>query len=287
MMKKFGNKLDEILADKAAEVARLLPRKEKLRYAAQDRDDFRSLERALGGGLRERAEDEGYGTQPLAVIAEVKKASPSAGTIAADFDPLAIAKAYAEAGADALSVLTDEKYFQGHLSYLAKIREAVDLPILRKDFIIDEVQIYESVVAGADAILLIVAALEQDQLLHLLDTATACQLDVLVEVHDLEEMERALESGARLIGINNRNLRTFEVDLGTTERLSEEVSSDHILVSESGIHRGEDAAKVRAWGADAILVGEALMRAADKTGKMAELKETQLTGPGGNVTGNF
>src|SRR5690606_12672169 len=140
---------------------------------------------------------------------------------------------------DALSVLTDEKYFQGHLSYLAKIREQVDLPILRKDFVIDEVQIYESAVAGADAILLIVAALEQDSLLHLLDTAAACQLDVLVEVHDLEEMERALESGARLIGVNNRNLRTFEVDLGATERLSEEVGPDHVLVSESGIHTGE------------------------------------------------
>ncbi len=271
-MKKFGNKLDEILADKAAEVARLLPVKEKLRYAAQSRDDFRSFETALGGGLRDRGEDEGYGTAPLAVIAEVKKASPSAGTIAADFDPLAIAKAYAEAGADALSVLTDEKYFQGHLSYLAKIREQVDLPILRKDFVIDEVQIYESAVAGADAILLIVAALEQDRLLHLLDTASACQLDVLVEVHDLEEMERALESGARLIGVNNRNLRTFEVDLGATERLSEEVGPDHILVSESGIHTGADAARVRAWGADAILVGEALMRSADKISKMAELK---------------
>ncbi len=275
-MKKFGNKLDEILADKEAEIARLLPLKEKLRYAAAARDDFRSFERALGGGFRDRGEDEGYGSEGLAVIAEVKKASPSAGTIAADFDPVAIAEAYAAAGADALSVLTDEKYFQGHLSYLAKIRERVDLPILRKDFILDEVQIHESVVAGADAILLIVAALEQDQLLRLLDTAAACQLDVLVEVHDLEEMERALESGARLIGINNRNLRTFEVDLGTTGSLSEEVGSDHILVSESGIHSGEDAFRVREWGADAILVGEALMRAPDKAAKMAELKGEAL-----------
>lgn len=271
-MKKFGNKLDEILADKAEEVQRLLPVKEKLQFAAQGREDFRSFETALGGACRDQSDDEGYGSNPLAVIAEVKKASPSAGTIAPDFDPLAVAEAYAAAGADALSILTDEKYFQGHLSYLAKIRERVDLPILRKDFIIDEVQIFESVVAGADAILLIVAALEQDSLLHLLDVAQNYQLDVLVEVHDLEEMERALESGARIIGINNRNLRTFEVDLGTTERLSEEVGPDQILVSESGIFNGTDTKRIRSWGADAILVGEALMRAQDKGAKMAELK---------------
>jgi indole-3-glycerol phosphate synthase len=165
-MKKFGNKLDEILADKAEEVRRLLPVREKLQFAAQAREDFRSFEIALGGAIRDHIEDEGYGLSDLAVIAEVKRASPSAGTIAHDFDPVAIAEAYAEAGANALSILTDEKYFQGHLSYLAKIRERVDLPILRKDFIIDEVQIYESVVAGADAILLIVGALEQEELLH-------------------------------------------------------------------------------------------------------------------------
>lgn len=271
-MKKFGNKLDEILADKAEEVRRLLPLRDKLQFAAQAREDFRSFETALGGAIRDRSEDEGYGTGELAVIAEVKRASPSAGTIVQDFDPVAIAEAYAEAGANALSILTDETYFQGHLSYLAKIRERVDLPLLRKDFIIDEVQIYESVVAGADAILLIVAALEQETLLHLLEVAGNYQLDVLVEVHDLGEMERALETGARIIGVNNRNLRTFEVDLGTTERLSEEVGPDHILVSESGIHNGTDTKRIRTWGADAILVGEALMRAGDKTAKMAELK---------------
>jgi len=271
-MKKFGNKLDEIIADKEAEVRRLLPLRDKLRFAAQAREDFRSFETALGGTLRDHRDDEPYGTSDLTVIAEVKKASPSAGTISHDFDPVAIAEAYAEAGADALSILTDEKYFQGHLSFLAKIRERVDLPILRKDFIIDEVQIFESVVAGADAILLIVGALEQERLLQLLDVAGNYQLDVLVEVHDLEEMERALETGARIIGINNRNLRTFEVDLATTERLSEEVGPDRILVSESGIYSGTDTKRIRSWGADAILVGEALMRANDKSAKMAELK---------------
>jgi indole-3-glycerol phosphate synthase len=271
-MKKFGNKLDEIIADKLLEVERLLPVQEKLRFAAQAREDFRCFETALGGALRHQSEGEGYGTTELAVIAEVKKASPSAGTISADFDAVEIARAYAAAGANALSILTDEKYFQGHLSYLSQIREAVDLPLLRKDFIIHEVQIYEAIVAGADAILLIVGALEQDQLHHLFEVATNYQLDVLVEVHDLEEMERALETNARIIGINNRNLRTFEVDLTTTERLSEEVGPDHILVSESGIYTGEDTRRIQSWGADAILVGEALMRASDKTVKMAELK---------------
>ena len=273
-MKTFGNKLDEIIADKRIEVEALLPRLEELRDTARAREDFRSFFTALGGGLRDQEMGEGYGTNELAVIAEVKKASPSAGIIAEDFDHIAIAKAYEKAGANALSILTDENYFKGHLSYLAEIRQVVDLPILRKDFIILESQIYEAVVAGADAILLIVGALEQDELVHLLDIANQCQLDVLTEVHDLEEMERALETEANIIGVNNRNLRTFEVDLSTTETLSEEVTGDCILVSESGIYTGEDTAKIRMWGADAILVGEALMRSEDKTTRMAELRHS-------------
>ena len=276
-MKTFGNKLDEILTDKQAEVEKLLPLSDKLQFAAQAREDFRSFEIALGGALREQAEDEGYGKNILSVIAEVKKGSPSAGTIEPNFDPVAIAKSYEEAGANALSILTDEKYFQGHLSYLSQIREAVDLPLLRKDFIIHEVQIFEAVVAGADAVLLIVGALEQEELVHLLEVAHSYQLDVLVEVHDLEEMERALETDAKIIGVNNRNLRTFEVDLTTTEALSQEVGPYHILVSESGIYTGEDTGRIQSWGADAILVGEALMRAGDRTAKMAELKGLPLS----------
>lgn len=271
-MKHFGNKLDEILADKAREVQSLLPRAEELRSRARERNDFRAFSTALGGGLRDESEGEGYGSLELAVIAEVKKASPSAGIIAEDFDPVAIARAYAGAGASAISVLTDEKYFQGHLSYLASIREAVDLPLLRKDFVLHEVQVHEAAAHGADAILLIVAALEQEQLVRLHDCARQCQLDVLVEIHDLEEMERALDCGARIIGINNRDLRSFEVDLGTTERLSEEAGPDVILVSESGIHTGSDAARIKTWGADAILVGEALMRAKNKAATMEQLK---------------
>ena len=157
------------------------------------------------------------GPGKLALIAEIKKASPSAGVIVESFDPLAIAKNYARAGVDAISVLTDERFFQGHLDYLKLVRDAVPQPLLRKDFILDALQIMEAAAAGADAILLIVAALKQEQLVALLETAALYQLDALVEVHTLAELDRALETEARIIGINNRNLATFEVDLAVTE----------------------------------------------------------------------
>ena len=243
------NKLDEIIAQKHLEVQRLLPRAEKLRAAAALRDDVRSFYDAL------RAD-----TTRLSMIAEVKRASPSAGTIAADFDPLTIARGYEKAGANALSVLTDEKYFQGRLEYLTLIREQVDIPCLRKDFIIHEAQIFEAVVAGADAILLIVAALDQPTLEHLLEVASTFQLDALVEVHDLPELERALATDARIIGVNNRNLKHFTVNLGTTEKLAEEVPDDVVLVAESGIKTVADAIRLAEAGADALLVGETLMR---------------------------
>lgn len=263
-MRHFGNKLDEILADKRKEVEALLPRAASLEKVASRRDDFRSFFSALGGGMRDQDVDEGYGVHPLCVIAEVKRASPSAGVISADFDPVQIALDYETAGADALSILTDEKYFQGDLDYLSEIRDEVGLPLLRKDFILHEIQIFEAAAAGADAILLIVAALEQSELVKLLDTAGDLNLDVLVEVHDLEEMERALDTDANIIGINNRNLKTFDVSLETTEMLSEEVGSDRVLVSESGIKSGREAGLVKSWGCDAILVGESLMRADDR-----------------------
>lgn len=243
------NKLDEIIAQKNLEVQRLLPRADKLRAAAALRDDVRSFYDAL------RADP-----TRLSMIAEVKRASPSAGTIATDFDPLMIARGYEKAGANALSVLTDEKYFQGRLEYLSLIREQVDIPCLRKDFIIHEAQIFEAVVAGADAILLIVAALDQPTLQHLLEVAHTFQLDALVEVHDLPELERALATDARIIGVNNRNLKHFTVDLGTTEKLAEEVPDDVVLVAESGIKTVADAQRLAEAGADALLVGETLMR---------------------------
>ncbi len=255
-----ANRLQQILETKKAEIARLLPRAELLRAAALQRNDFRPFAAALDRG-----------PEALGLIAEVKKASPSAGVIAANFDAVAIATQYEAAGAHAISVLTDEQYFQGHLSYLPKIRAAVDLPCLRKDFILHDAQIFEAAVAGADAILLIVAALDQPQLEALNKTAELCQLDVLVEVHTREELDRALDLGAKLIGINNRNLTTFEVDLATTEELSEDVPEDVILVSESGLKTQADTRRVHAAGCQAILVGESLMRTGDIAGQVREL----------------
>lgn len=254
-------RLQQILDVKRAEVAKLLPRVGHLREAALLRNDFRGFAAALD-----------LGPSALGVIAEVKKASPSAGIIAPDFDPVAIARAYEEAGAHCLSVLTDEQFFQGHLSYLTRIREAVALPCLRKDFIIHDAQIFEASVAGADCILLIVAALEQRELVQLFQTAVDFQMDVLVEIHTREELDRALDLGAKLIGINNRNLHTFEVSLATTEELSEEVPDDVLLVSESGLRTSADAQRALDAGCNAILVGESLMRAGLE-GIPAQMKE--------------
>ncbi len=254
----MSDRLAEILDHKHREIESLIPREEKLRHAALERNDFRSLSAALD-----------VGPQRLGLIAEVKKASPSAGTISEDFDPLAQAGRYAAAGVSAISVLTDEKYFQGRLEYLSKIRAEFALPVLRKDFIVHRAQVYEACVAGADAILLIVAALGQEELIDLLECAQSCQLEVLMEVHDLAELERALDTEANIIGINNRNLKTFEVDLKNTEIVGEEVPEDITLVSESGIRTAQDAELVSGWGVDAVLVGESLMRA-DDVGATAE-----------------
>lgn len=247
-----GNRLQQILAVKEQEIARILPRADHLRAAALERNDFRPFASALDRG-----------PEALGLIAEVKKASPSVGVIAEAFDPVAIARAYESAGAHALSVLTDREFFQGNLAFLSRIRAEVALPLLRKDFVIHEVQIAEASVAGADAVLLIVAALGQERLEALYEEALRLQLDVLVEVHDAEELDRALDLGANLIGINNRNLTTFEVDLCTTERLSEEVPEGVILVCESGIKTRADCQRAFDSGCNAILVGETLMRAHD------------------------
>jgi indole-3-glycerol phosphate synthase len=243
------SRLDEILQVKREEIERLRPRAAELRELALQRNDYRSFQAAL-----EKPDD-------LALIAEVKKASPSAGVIVEDFAPVEIAQNYARAGAEAISVLTDKRFFQGRLEYLTDIRGAVAVPLLRKDFVLDELQIIEAAAAGADAILLIVAALNDEQLLRLLDAAATYQLDALVEVHTLAELDRALETDAQVIGINNRNLATFEVDLAVTEQLSEQVPSGIVLVSESGIKTAADIARVKACGVNAVLIGEALMRA--------------------------
>ena len=198
-----------------------------------------------------------------AVIAEVKKASPSMGVIRASFDPVAIAESYAAAGATCLSVLTDEKYFQGSGHYLRLVRAAVGLPLLRKDFIVDEYQIVEARALGADAILLIVAALSDAELAAFTRLAHDLGLDVLVEVHDEAECARALQLPLRVIGVNNRNLHDFSVSLDTSRRIKTMLPADYLLVSESGIHTRADIEALQADGIHAFLVGGALMQADD------------------------
>jgi indole-3-glycerol phosphate synthase len=210
------------------------------------------------------------GGQP-AVIAEVKKASPSKGVLRADFDPAAIARSYARHGAACLSVLTDVQFFQGHPSYLAQARDASGLPVLRKDFLVDPYQVYEALALGADCILLIVAALDDARLAELEAIALALGMAVLVEVHDDAELDRALRLKTPLLGINNRNLRTFETRLETTLELLPRIPADRLVVTESGILTPGDAQRMRDAGVNAFLVGEAFMRAADPGRALAQL----------------
>jgi indole-3-glycerol phosphate synthase len=246
---KMMSRLEEILRVKREEIELIRPNREELRRRALERADFRNFRAAL-------ARSDGH----LAVIAEVKKASPSAGVIARTFDAVATATKYEQAGCDAISVLTDRQFFQGDLRYLGDVRKAVSVPLLRKDFILEEIQVAESAAMGADAILLIVAALSQKDLVELREAAAQYRLDALVEVHTADELRRAVAAGAEIIGINNRNLATFTVDLSVTEKLSAEVPDEIVLISESGIRTGPDVARLEASGVDAVLVGEALMR---------------------------
>jgi indole-3-glycerol phosphate synthase len=208
------------------------------------------------------------------VIAEIKRASPSKGILREDFQPAAIAKSYATSGAACLSVLTDVDFFQGCDDYLREARAACSLPVIRKDFMIDPYQVYEARAIGADCILLIVACLLDDQLVELHGLARVLGMDVLIEVHDEAELERALQIDNRLIGINNRNLHTFEVSLDTTLRMLKRVPADRLLVTESGIHNRDDVALMRANGVHAFLVGEAFMRVNQPGKKLAELFES-------------
>jgi indole-3-glycerol phosphate synthase len=207
------------------------------------------------------------------IIAEIKRASPSKGLIRVDWDPVAIAKDYANHGASAISVLTEERFFQGRLLYLEQIRSAVDLPLLRKDFIIDSYQLTEARSYGADAVLLIAALLDPSRLKELREQATALSLDSLVEVHTEEELNAAVKSGAQLLGINNRDLKTFEVNLATTERLAPLVPSGMPAASESGIDSVEQIRRVEKLGIHLFLIGESLMRAAQPGKKLRELLE--------------
>lgn len=209
--------------------------------------------------------------QPLNVIAEVKKASPSKGLIAADFNPVATAKEYAAAGVSAISVLTEPDYFQGNIDFLKQIAAQVDLPLLRKDFTIDPYMIYEARAAGASLILLIVAILDDTQLRDYLQLARKLGLAAIVEAHSADEVQRALAAGAEIIGVNNRDLRTFTVDLNNSVRLRQVVPADKIFIAESGVHTAADAKVLADAGADTILVGEAFMRADNKQALLAEL----------------
>ncbi|MCZ7645610.1 MAG: indole-3-glycerol phosphate synthase TrpC [Planctomycetota bacterium] len=255
--------LAEIVAHKKEEVAAARRSKplDELRREPGRRGDRRGFRDALlGPGLR--------------LIAEIKKASPSGGLLREDFDPRAIARVYKQSHASALSVLTDAKYFQGSLEYLAAVREAVDLPILRKDFTVDEYQIVEAARAGADAVLLIAACLDDARLKGFRELAEAEELDALVEVHDEAELERALKSGARILGINNRNLKTLETTLETTFALLGRLPAERnglIVVSESGIKSPGDTLRLSEAGVNAVLIGETFMRAPDIGAKVQEV----------------
>jgi len=248
--------LQRILARKAEEVAQRRGERPLAELQARIAD----LPRARGfvDAVRRRV-----GAGEAAVIAEVKKASPSKGLIRADFDPAAIARSYEAGGAACLSVLTDVDFFQGSDAYLREARAACALPVLRKDFTVDPYQVLEARVLGADCILLIVAALDDAALAGMVNLAHEIGLDVLVEVHDIDELERALQTDAALIGVNNRNLRTFAVSLDTTLDLRQAVPRDRILVTESGIATRDDVQRMREAGVDAFLVGESFMRETD------------------------
>jgi indole-3-glycerol phosphate synthase len=265
----LANTLDKIIADKRAEVKHrqsqksLEELKEQIGPMLKCRNFYKAVTRPNSRGIN--------------VIAEVKKASPSAGIIREDFDPVAIAQTYQKCGADAISVLTDEKYFQGRLEYIEQIKQVVDLPILRKDFIIDQWQVYESRAAGADAILLIAEALKAGELMDLMITAAELTLTVLLEVHQADTLlaVRSLigfpKKGYSVLGINNRNLATMQVDLNTTSRLAGLLDNKTELVAESGVKTRADVEKLKDIGVRAVLVGQVLCEGADIEEKFAEL----------------
>jgi len=253
--------LDEIVQHKRrelAEAARRLPLDE-VRSRAAAAEPARDFRGALAAG------------PAVALIAEIKRASPSAGVIREAFDPAGIARDYAAGGAAALSVLTDERYFRGRLDHVGQAKAAVSLPVLRKDFVLDPYQLHEARAAGADAVLLIVRILADEELRALLGLARELGMAALVETHDAADLERAVRAGADLVGINNRNLDTLTVDLGTTCALAREVPEDRLIVSESGIRTREDVERVAACGVGAVLVGETLMRSPDPAAAAREL----------------
>ena len=256
--------LNQIVAVKRQEVAAALQRKPLVEMRADA--ESRVLTRDFLGAMRAR-----IAAGRAAVIAEIKKASPSKGVLRAEFEPADIAQSYAEHGAACLSVLTDQQFFQGRIDYLKQARASCPLPVLRKDFIIDAYQVYESRAIGADAVLLIAACLDDAQLRDFEAIARSLDMAVLVEVHDAAELTRALKLKTPLIGVNNRNLKTFEVSLDTTLTLRHELPADRLLVSESGIQSRDDVLRLAAAGVNAFLVGESFMRADDPGLALAQM----------------
>ncbi|MGA9055645.1 MAG: indole-3-glycerol phosphate synthase TrpC [Terriglobia bacterium] len=261
-MNLSGTCLGEIVAARRQQIgeARARTPLETLKHAAQARAERRDFAAALSGG-------------PLRLIAELKRASPSRGILRQQYRPDAIAQSYEAAGASALSVLTEERYFLGSLDDLETVRAAVRLPVLRKDFILEDYQIYETVAAGADALLLIVAALSDEDLRRSVELCHGLQIAPLVEVHDESELERALGAGARIIGVNNRNLKTLEVDLETSLRLRPGIPTGSIAVSESGIKTSQDLRRIAEAGYHAALIGERFMTTADPGAALWEMLE--------------
>jgi len=273
------NILDRILAVKRREVAALAPRLADLKTMCRDAPPPRSMSNALRRRSGESAHEFEIRNPPsdigcpIRILAEVKHRSPSAGLICEAFDPSAIARAYEAGGADAVSCLTDREFFGGGIDDLRAVRGAVALPVLRKDFLIAPVQVYEARAAGADAVLLIAEALGAAAMADLAALAAELSMDVLAEAHGDAALDRALACGAPLVGINNRDLTTFGVDLATTERLAPRVrEADRVLVAESGIRTAADVSRLLACGCDAILVGESLLRSGDVSAKLAEFK---------------
>lgn len=261
----MASKLDQIVT---ATRVRVAESKRRVSVSELERRAEKHVPRGFRRALAERAR------RGVAIIAELKKASPSKGLIRAEFDAVALARELEEAGAAALSVLTDEEFFQGSLENLMKSSEVSKVPCLRKDFIVDDYQLVEARAHRADAVLLIVAALEQPTLINLASRAAAMELDVLCEAHDEEELSRALDAGCNLVGVNSRDLKTFHVDLGTALRLSEKIPEQVVSVAESGIDSVADIARLREAGYEAFLIGESLMRAKSPATALRELLES-------------
>ena len=265
------NFLDKIIAVKKKEVeeARVRLPKERIVKMLQDLSEDESLK---AHSLTKRNFTAAINIPGrMSLIAEIKKASPSKGVIREDFDPAIIAKQYQAAGAAALSVLTDEQFFKGHTSFIGKVKDAVKIPLLRKDFIIDEYQIYHSALIETDCILLIAEILDEKTIENFLLTAAMLNIEVLIESHAPDGLKKAVASGAKLIGINNRDLNSFEVDIKTTEKLIKNIPQDRVIISESGIKNNQDIKYLKSLGVDAVLIGETFMRAPDINAKVKEM----------------